>query len=203
MDRRLRCRQRLHPSTANQTTARRYPAALSAQGPGWITTHPDNLTEEHRLVLKSVLAHCPQLDALTRHVRSFADILTRLQGERLPQWLNDIRADDLPRLHNFAAGFQRDLPAVTAGLTLPWNSGVVEGHINRIKDAQTPNVRPRWIPPPAQTRPPGMTASNRTTELKPEPENRPHLQRIPTALNDRHRDRCRRVVCPVTRRSAR
>ena len=27
----------------------------------------------------------------------------------------------------------RDLDAVTAGLTLPWNSGVVEGHVNRIK----------------------------------------------------------------------
>ncbi|MET9592064.1 hypothetical protein ABZY45_14050 [Streptomyces sp. NPDC006516] len=26
-----------------------------------------------------------------------------------------------------------DRDAVIAGLTLPWNSGVVEGHINRIK----------------------------------------------------------------------
>lgn len=25
------------------------------------------------------------------------------------------------------------MEAVTAGLTLPWNSGVVEGHVNRIK----------------------------------------------------------------------
>ncbi|MEU0625347.1 hypothetical protein ABZ329_31345 [Streptomyces rubiginosohelvolus] len=27
----------------------------------------------------------------------------------------------------------RDLDAVTAGLTLPWSSGAVEGHVNRIK----------------------------------------------------------------------
>ncbi|MEV5176507.1 hypothetical protein AB0L10_36700 [Streptomyces flaveolus] len=27
----------------------------------------------------------------------------------------------------------RDLDAVIAGLTLPWNSGVVEGHVNRIR----------------------------------------------------------------------
>jgi transposase len=100
---------------------------------GWIATHPDNLTEQHRLQLASVLAHCPELDALARHVRSFADMLIRLQGERLSQWINDIQADDLPRLHNFAAGLLRDLPAVTAGLTLPWNSGAVEGHVNRIK----------------------------------------------------------------------
>ncbi|MFD5933438.1 hypothetical protein [Streptomyces sp. NPDC060333] len=32
-----------------------------------------------------------------------------------------------------AAGIDRDRDAVTAGLTLPWNPGVVEGHLNRIK----------------------------------------------------------------------
>jgi transposase len=37
------------------------------------------------------------------------------------------------RTHSFAAGLQRDLAAVTAGLTLGWNSGPVEGHVNRIK----------------------------------------------------------------------
>jgi transposase len=87
----------------------------------------------HRLVLASVLAHCPELNALAGHVRSFADMLVRLQGERLSQWINDIQAVNLPRLHNFAAGLLRDLPAVTAGLTLQWNSGAVEGHVNRIK----------------------------------------------------------------------
>ncbi|WP_254047319.1 transposase [Streptomyces aureus] len=39
----------------------------------------------------------------------------------------------LPSLHTLAAGIERDRNAVIAGLTLPWNSGVVEGHVNRIK----------------------------------------------------------------------
>ena len=33
--------------------------------------------------------------------------------------------------------------AVTNGLSLPWSSGAVEGHVNRIQDAQTANVRTR------------------------------------------------------------
>ncbi|MFE5406834.1 hypothetical protein ACFQ9Z_37210 [Streptomyces sp. NPDC056580] len=37
------------------------------------------------------------------------------------------------RLHAFANGLERDIAAVTAGLTLPWSSGAVEGHVNRIK----------------------------------------------------------------------
>ncbi|MGW4994898.1 transposase [Streptomyces mirabilis] len=40
---------------------------------------------------------------------------------------------ELPSLRHFAQHLRRDLDAVTAGLTLPWNSGVVEGHVNRIK----------------------------------------------------------------------
>ncbi|MER5601590.1 ISL3 family transposase [Streptomyces sp. NPDC002265] len=100
---------------------------------GWILRRPETLPEIDRFRLKAVLVHCPELDALTTHVRSFAQMLTERQGERLPQWLDAVRRDDLPSLHTLAAGIERDRDAVIAGLTLPWNSGVVEGHVNRIK----------------------------------------------------------------------
>ncbi len=61
-------------------------------------------------------------------------MLTQLQGgDQLPQWIKAVRADGLPSLHAFVNGLERDLSAVTAGLALPWSSGVVEGHVNRIK----------------------------------------------------------------------
>ncbi|MFI2765387.1 ISL3 family transposase [Streptomyces echinatus] len=100
---------------------------------GWILRRPETLTEPEQLQLKTVRAHCPEIDALTRHVRSFATMLTERQGERLPDWLDAVRQDDLPSLHTLAAGVTRDLDAVISGLTLAWNSGVVEGHVNRIK----------------------------------------------------------------------
>lgn len=100
---------------------------------GWILSCPENLTEPEQLQLKSLRTQCPELDALTRHVRSFATMLTERQGECLPAWLDAVRQDDLPSLHSLAAGIGRDLDAVTAGLTLPWSSGAVEGHVNWIK----------------------------------------------------------------------
>ncbi|MGW1094080.1 transposase, partial [Streptomyces sp. NPDC002596] len=100
---------------------------------GWVLSRPETLTESERLQLKTVRTQCPELDALTRHVRSFATMLTDRQGERLPEWLDAVRQDDLPSLHTLAAGIDRDLDAVIAGLTLPWSSGAVEGHVNRIK----------------------------------------------------------------------
>jgi transposase len=46
-------------------------------------------------------------------------------SERLPDWPDAVRHDDLPSLPTLAA--------VIAGFTLPWSSGAVEGHVNRIK----------------------------------------------------------------------
>jgi transposase len=75
-------------------------------------------------------------------------------------------------LQRFAHGLRDDYAAVKAGVTLPWSTGPVEGHINRLKmlkrqmfgrarldllsrrfvlaprRAQEPGQRP---PPPAET----------------------------------------------------
>ncbi|MBW5482634.1 hypothetical protein [Streptomyces bambusae] len=91
------------------------PRAVTAQPPsprtvaGWILRRPTALSEAEQLQLKTVLAQCPELDALTRHVRSFAVMLTERQGERLPEWLDAVRQDDLPSLHTLAAGIDRAL----------------------------------------------------------------------------------------------
>lgn len=44
-----------------------------------------------------------------------------------------VHDDDLPSLHRFASHLERDLDAVVAGLTLPWDPGVLERHVSRIK----------------------------------------------------------------------
>jgi transposase len=43
-------------------------------------------------------------------------------------WVVDV----LP-MRGFAGFLRQDLDAVTAGLNLRWSSGVVEGHVNRVK----------------------------------------------------------------------
>jgi transposase len=44
-----------------------------------------------------------------------------------------VHTDGAPALRSFATGLDRDLDAVTAGLTLSHSSGPVEGAVNRIK----------------------------------------------------------------------
>ncbi|MFE7839172.1 ISL3 family transposase [Streptomyces sp. NPDC057474] len=100
---------------------------------GWITRHPDSLTPDETLKLKAILARCPDLDATAGHVHTFAEMMNARTGHQLPGWIEKVQADDLPEMHSFVNGVRSDQLAVTAGLTLPFSSGAVEGQVNRIK----------------------------------------------------------------------
>ncbi|MGW2936612.1 transposase [Streptomyces sp. NPDC001156] len=99
----------------------------------WITRHPDHLGTDQAQRLKEIVARCPELDRAAVHVRTFAELMNNRQGCRLNQWIKDVRSDDLPALHTFVNGLGQDRDAVVAGLSLPYSSGAVEGHNNKIK----------------------------------------------------------------------
>lgn len=91
------------------------------------TGGPATLTEVEKLHRKAVLASAADLTSL------FAEMLTTLDGLRLPKWITEAVTSGLPGISTFAAGLESDFDAVTAGLTTDWNSGPVEGAVNRIK----------------------------------------------------------------------
>lgn len=99
----------------------------------WIMTRPDHLTAGQAVTLKEICARCPELDRASQHVRAFAQMMTQLQGDQLEDWLTAVEADTLTAFRSLAIGLRRDQAAVTAGLTLPWSSGAVEGAVTRAK----------------------------------------------------------------------
>jgi transposase len=96
-------------------------------------TDPERLSTVDTVALKDIRARCLELDALAGHVSAFATMMGELSGHNLRAWCESVHADYLPALHSLAEGFLRDEAAVTAGLTLTWNSGPVEGAVTRIK----------------------------------------------------------------------
>ncbi|MGC9668516.1 transposase [Planosporangium sp. 12N6] len=77
--------------------------------------------------------HLPYLAVLAARIRDFARLLTKRGGQDLDDWLAAVDADDLPALHSFTRGLRKDLPAVTAGLTLPYSNGPIEGANTKVK----------------------------------------------------------------------
>jgi transposase len=99
----------------------------------WIMTRPAGVAAGDRDRLAAILDSCPELTALQAHVRAFATMMTARRGRDLENWITAATASGLPELRSFVTGLRRDQDAVTAGLTLRWSSGAVEGHVNRIK----------------------------------------------------------------------
>lgn len=87
---------------------------------------------EEEQLLKVRLA-CPDITRACDLARAFHDLLQQRRGHQLLEWVRQAEHDAPCPILSFAQSLCLDLDAVTAGLTLPWSSGIVEGHVNRIK----------------------------------------------------------------------
>jgi transposase len=147
-------RRYLHPFRATLVAPPPAPVPPSVrQVTGWLTRRPKSLTEEELLELKNIPDRSDVLTTTHRQVRDFADILTARRGERLGEWMRDVDTHGAPALRSFVTGLHVDLDTVTAGLTLEYNSGAVEGTVNRIENDQASDVRPSQIRPTTQANP--------------------------------------------------
>ena len=126
---------RRYTARLRQATAR--PAQLPPPAPrevtSWILTPPAKLAGDDHDALKQITARCEEINVTCALVRQFADMLCGRHGQNLPAWTALAEASPVRELRGFAAGLRKDWAAVTAGLTLPYSSGPVEGHVNRIK----------------------------------------------------------------------
>ena len=65
--------------------------------------------------------------------QAFLALVRERRGDALAAWMTEATTSGIEALARFAQGLQEDLAAITAGLTLPWSNGPVEGHVNRLK----------------------------------------------------------------------
>ncbi|MFL4909334.1 ISL3 family transposase [Streptomyces sp. MMS24-I2-30] len=94
-----------------------------------LLSRPDNLKAEHHELLAKITAACSEMTQLVAGIRDFAPLLSPHadNADALTRWVTQVRDDDLPHLHAFARGLERDRDAVNAALTLPYSNGPTEG----------------------------------------------------------------------------
>lgn len=82
---------------------------------------PDNLKAEHHALLTRLAAVCPETTQLASRIRDFAQLLTPHSGnaDALARWIAQVGAADLPHLHAFTRGLDRDREAVVAAARRP------------------------------------------------------------------------------------
>jgi transposase len=65
--------------------------------------------------------------------QAFLAMVRERRGADLEAWMAETMHSGIEELARFARGLQEDLTVVTAGLTLDWSNGPVEGQITRQK----------------------------------------------------------------------
>jgi transposase len=80
-----------------------------------------------------LLAAAPVVATTLALLDAFRALVRTREGSTLAPSFTAAEACVVPEIRSFAASLRRDEAAVAAGLTLPWSSGAVEGHVNRTK----------------------------------------------------------------------
>jgi transposase len=94
---------------------------------------PEQLDAEEQSVLQQVLAEDHELAAGYGLLQRFRALVATRDRGALDTWLIDAQASALPSFAALATGIEADRAAVDAALTLPWSTGMVEGHVHRVK----------------------------------------------------------------------
>jgi hypothetical protein len=95
-------------------------------------------TADETQQLAQLHAQDPEVAEAIDLAPDFAQFVRQRQPEHLDPWLQRAATRTLEALRRFATGRWDDSQAVTAGVTLPWSNGPVEGHINRLNMLKRP-----------------------------------------------------------------
>jgi transposase len=98
-----------------------------------MVARPGTLSQVAQEQLDRLCQMDSQLSQARELNHGFLDLIRQHSGEGLDSWLKDVRTSSVREFLPFARGVERDKTAILAGLTLPYSTGPVEGHINRLK----------------------------------------------------------------------
>jgi len=103
------------------------------RAPGLVLRRETQRTEAEAQQLTQLQAQSPAVAEAIDLAQDFAALVRQRQPAQLDPWLKRATTSAADAVRRFATGLYEDYEAVKAGVTLPWSSGPVEGHINRLK----------------------------------------------------------------------
>jgi len=106
---------------------------LARQATFLFLRQPEELEADEQETLALLLQLGPEINQAYALVQHFVQMLRTRTGNQLDAWLEQARASQIRAFQSFVTGVERDKAAVVAGLTLPQNTGVVEGKVNKLK----------------------------------------------------------------------
>ena len=128
-------RQRRDDRSADQTSPARSPAKsapppTARKAARLLMSEPDKLDEEERRFTATLIELSPPIAQAVELAKAFSTMIKQGLADQLDAWISSAEEGGF---NGFARSLRQDREAVHAALTLPWSTGPVEGHINRLK----------------------------------------------------------------------
>ncbi len=108
------------------------PLASARQLSYLLVKDPERLETREQQAL-AVLQQEPELELAYRMTRQLRALLQSKQGDAALAWVSICSSCGIVELEAFALGLQKELPAFQAACSLPYNNGMAEGFVNKLK----------------------------------------------------------------------
>ncbi|MBO0791173.1 MAG: ISL3 family transposase, partial [Ktedonobacteraceae bacterium] len=121
-----------HPVSKQTITLSKPPSARSTAL--MIVRPVQSRTPEQTAFLEQLIRSDATVAQAVTLAQDFGRLLRKREGlESLEQWKTTVRASGIAELIAFADGLVDDAEAVANGCSMTWNSGMVEGFVNKVK----------------------------------------------------------------------
>jgi len=93
----------------------------------------ENISGLNEESLCCIIERYPKLSDIYFFVKSFKEMMFSKHYEQLEGWIENAQKSDIPEIHSFINGLKQDFNAVKAAIQYPYNNGVAEGTVTKIK----------------------------------------------------------------------
>ena len=110
----------------------REPLASARQPSYLFVKNPAHLETRDQQMLAFIQQE-KELELAYRMTQQFLHLIKSKQGETVTTWTGICSSCSISELEAFALGIQKELPAFQAACSLPYNNGMTEGFVNKLK----------------------------------------------------------------------
>lgn len=99
----------------------------------WIWKYPEQLNSKETAYLHYSLKKYPDIQILYQEIQQFRMAIRSKEVELFLNWLRQQLTSRKNHFYYYAFRLRTDIQAIKNALTLPYNNGLLEGQINRLK----------------------------------------------------------------------
>ena len=75
----------------------------------------------------------PVLEAIIDLLNEFRNMFKEQSVDKLSHWIGKVEQSEIKELHSFINGLKRDIAAISNAIIYPYNNGLAEGSVNKLK----------------------------------------------------------------------